>query len=271
MLLLFRTEVNDMAHTSGITRSFRPYTDALRRGVGVWLTEKGKPIFQAQQNLLVELLPSVVGDVAVQVSVGTPVNMLLGAKMPQQWQLSREAGGHVQADPCYLPFARRSLDLLLLHHSLDFEDDPHQVLHRAVDALAAGGTLIVLGFHPFSLFALGRLQQWQRPVPWQGRFLRPQKVAEWLRVLNCDVEHISSACYGGPKHIAQGVWQRLGERYWPKHGAFCLLVARKRTAMMRPLPNKATKAGVAPTMVGVSLARTAKANCDKVAKSEWHE
>lgn len=260
-----------MAHTGGFTRSFRPYTDALRRSVGEWLTEKGKPILQAQQNILAELLPRVVGDNAVQVSVGAPVNMLVGAKMPQQWWLSRQAGGHVQADPCYLPFARRSLDLLVLHHSLDFENNPHQVLHRAVEALAAGGTLIVVGFHPFSLFALGRLQQWQQPVPWQGRFLRPNKVAEWLHVLNCDVEQLHSACYGGPRQFADGMWQRLGERYWPKHGAFYLLVARKRTAMMRPLPNKAAKVEATPTMVGVGLARTAKTNCNNASKSEWHE
>lgn len=258
-----------MAKPQGFVRSFRPYTDTLRSGVSTWLQEKGKPILQAQQRIMAQTLPSIVGDAALQVSVGTPIDLLKPANMPLQWLLSREQGGHVQADPCYLPFMRRSLDLVVLHHSLDFEDDPHKVLHGAVSALTAGGTLIVIGFHPLSLYGFSRWAKiWRQPIPWQGRFIRPKKVAEWLWVLNCEVERVESACYGGPNYIDQGIWHGLGERFWPKHGAFYLLVARKQTALMRPLPDNAAKATATPSMVGIGLACTAEQNSHNASKSE---
>lgn len=253
-----------MKSTQSFNSAAHRYTDALRQSVSEWLQGKGKLTLLAQQKILAQQLPKIVGDAALQVSVGQPIKLLQGAKMQQQWVVSRAPGGDAQVDPCYLPFSNRSLDLILLHHSLDFENDPHQVLHRAVSALTAGGTLIVIGFNPFSLCGVARFWKARsEPAPWQGRFIRSRKVAEWLQVLNCEVTYKESACYAGPNTLGTGLWQQLGARFWPQYGAFYVLVARKRTAMIRPLRDNTKQGEAAPNMIGVSLARTASTTQQK--------
>jgi len=92
-----------------------------------------------------------------------------------------------------LPLESDSIDVLIAHHSLEFEEDPHQALREMQRVLAPQGHLIIVGFNRYSLFGIasyvkGRLRQsgWQHHEP-----VNPHRAADWLSLLGCEVQACS--------------------------------------------------------------------------------
>lgn len=229
-----------------------------------WLdSELGQALLAEEQSLLAEVLPRLTGTRALQVSVGSGRNLLDSSTIPLRWLAARQQSDHVSlcAKPSALPLAKRSLDLLLLHHCLDFEDNPHEALREAVQSLQPGGSLVVVGFQPLGLWGLARLFRLASgAIPWVGRFLRPHRVTDWLQVLACEVEGYESRFHNLPLASDRGRrrmrWlAAIGERLWPQHGAFYILVARKRAVMMRPQRSRFAMPGQVPNVIPVSMAR----------------
>ena len=227
-----------------------------------WLeTEQGRAVLESQRGVLGEVLHRVPGQRAAQIGLGEQPRLLDDCGMPCRWYLGRRAerGNDAVALPAALPLGKRSLDLVLLHHSLDFEDHPHKVLREAVSALQPGGWLVVIGFNPFSLWGFTRLFRLASgQVPWSARFLRPIRLSDWLNLLSCQVEGLESGFFAPPgKRGARGElrWlEQLGQRFWHQRGAFYVLVARKRAVIMRPLKPKLGLREQQPRQVAVPIA-----------------
>ena len=62
----------------------------------------------------------------------------------------------VNGMPELLPFAADSLDVLMLLHTLEFCQNPHQVLREADRTLIPEGHVVILGFNPWGLWAVWR-------------------------------------------------------------------------------------------------------------------
>lgn len=233
-----------------------------------WLeTPAGETLLAAERAVLEDVLPRLPGLRAVQYAVGRPLGLLDSSVMPLRWTLGQHAGVDMQALPAQLPVQRQCLDLVLLHHSLDFENDPHLLLGEAARVLQPGGALVIVGFQPLSLWGLSRLfRLGSGKVPWIGRFIRPQRVSDWLHVLACEVEGFESSLYSWPWHgsmRSRRRWlERLGGRFWSQHGAFYVLVARKRAAMVRPLRSRFSLPHTAPNVIPVSMARWRRSEQD---------
>jgi SAM-dependent methyltransferase len=208
-----------------------------------WLdSPQGRALLHAERQVLGEVLPRVPGQRAVQLGLGQQPDLLASCRLADRWRLGRreQAGNAAVGLPAALPLAKRSLDLAVLHHSLDFEDYPHKVLRETVSALQPGGWLVVVGFNPFSLWGLTRLFRLASgEMPWSARFLRPMRLSDWLNVLSCQVEGLESGYFAPPgRRAARGGFdwlEQLGARLWQQRGAFYVLVARKRAVIMRPL------------------------------------
>ena len=236
-----------------------PDTD---RAFAEWLVgEVGQAMLADQQALLEDILVRMVGYHALQCSVGEAQPLLEGCRIRRRHYLTRSAGAGatLQADPASLPMANHSLDLVLLHHSLDFEDNPHEVLREATRALIPGGTLVVVGFNPFSLWGLARLMRLgSGRLPWLARFLPALRVHDWFGVLGLELEGYESAHYSLPLAESgrrRSAWlARLGARLWPRRGAFYILVARKRAAMIRPQRPRFALPERSPQVIPVPLA-----------------
>lgn len=85
-----------------------------------------------------------------------------------------------------LPIETDSVDVVVLLHSLDTSEDPHQVLREARRVLTPHGHLVLLGFNPVGVLGLlRRLPGLRRPLRWQA--LQPvsaHKVQDWLSLLD---------------------------------------------------------------------------------------
>lgn len=131
---------------------------------------------------------------------------------------------------------------MILAHTLDFADDPRQVLREVSRVLSPEGHVVILGFNPLSLWGVRRLLAARpRPVPWSANFLRLARIRDWLALLDFELTH-GSMLYYRPPLQGESMMDRLyflekaGDRWWPMMAAVYLVVAKKRVLGMTPLP-----------------------------------
>lgn len=89
-----------------------------------------------------------------------------------------------------LPLESDSIDAVIAHHTLDFTDDPHQVLREIQRVLTPQGQLLVIGFNPHSLLGIShtlrgisRKSMWHRHTP-----VSENRLTDWLHLLGCEVQ-----------------------------------------------------------------------------------
>ena len=147
----------------------------------------------------------------------------------------REAS--INADALQLPIASDTMKLVVLWHTLDFCDNPHQALREADRVLMEDGQLIVIGFNPVSAFGLRHLLTgWRRKSPWYGRFYSRWRLKDWLSVLDYGIMH-SEASFIRPPINSERLLRRLKglERLQPWFGGLggiYIVQARKQTIPM---------------------------------------
>lgn len=240
---------------------FRRLPPNFREHLGAWFDgPAGARLLAAETAVLDQVTPCIFGYHAVQVCAVRPVSLLGESRILRRVLLgpADTPGVDIAGDPGRLPFASDSIDLLVLHHALDFEDDPHTVLREAARAVIPGGALVVVGFNPWSLFGFLRLFHFGAlDAPWFARCISPYRVSDWLRVLDFRVDGLESGYYlppvAGEKSERRLAWlEYLGARWWPQRGMFYVLVARKSVAPLTPVRRRERE--VRPVSVGVPVA-----------------
>lgn len=93
----------------------------------------------------------------------------------------------VRADATALPVATESIDMLVLPHVLEFEDNPHQVLNEAARVLKPEGQMIVLGLNPWSPKSLAKQLMFRRDFGLKNR-IGCYRLMDWLAILKFESE-----------------------------------------------------------------------------------
>lgn len=146
---------------------------------------------------------------------------------------------NLSADVLNLPIANDVMKIVVLPHTLDFSDDPYQVLREVDRVLTADGHMVIIGFSPWSQFGLRRsIIRWRRSVPWNGSFYSRSRVTDWLSVLNYRV-HDSQAFFLRPPLQSAKILERMkllekNQRWLGLLGGLYLLHVRKQTLPMTP-------------------------------------
>lgn len=143
-----------------------------------------------------------------------------------------------------LPLRSDSVDVVVLNHLLEHIADPHEVLREAYRILIPEGHMVITGFNPISCWGgWHALQKWQKKVPQQGKMLSPNRVKDWLKLLNVQIIGGRNFCFRPPV-AHEGTYQKLafleqwGERWWPYWGGAYTLVAVKRVIPLTPVRAK---------------------------------
>lgn len=204
-----------------------------------WLeTTQGQYVLGWEQDRLDLVLADIFGFNAVQ--IGFPqVDYLRANRMPFHLYCNEQGPVGVRGDPHYLPFATNSVDLVVLPHVLEFDANPHQILREVDRILVPEGSVVVVGFNPYSLWGLRRLLAGKRgDAPWQGRYLSIPRLRDWFALLGFETRTASFGCYVPP--VCNERWLRrchfmdfLGGWLWPVTGAVYILRAIKRQPGMR--------------------------------------
>ncbi len=220
----------------------------LRRRLCDWFDQPlGRSLQAIESHRLREVWPHLYGTTALQLGWLGTRDFLDGCVAPTRIILDLPGTGVnpppavVLGQPELLPFDTRSVDLVLLPHTLEFCRDPHLVLREVQRILTPEGYAVIFGFNPFSLWGFRRMfARKSGRAPWCGRFLQLARVKDWLKLLDLELTR-GSMLYYRPPLQNEGVMDRLyfldkiGDRWWPMAAAVYLLVARKRVAGMIPL------------------------------------
>ena len=178
-----------------------------------WLeTDAGIALLDSQKLLLESELTTIFGYHAGQYSVLPHTNMLETSPVRRQFTLTQQVldeapATQLVADPYFWPVAPGSLDLVLLHHTLDVVHSPHRLLSEAANTIIPNGKLIIIGFNPFSL--AGTLR-WVIPSHRRAMseisYISPMRMRDWLKLLNFHIERVH---FGGYLYPASSMMKGL--------------------------------------------------------------
>jgi SAM-dependent methyltransferase len=98
-----------------------------------------------------------------------------------------------------LPIANESQDVVILHHLLEFVENPHRVLREVERVIVPHGKVIICGINPYSLLAVrGFLGRLKRSPVWQNHSLTTSRIQDWLSLLGFDVNSVEYAFHRFP-------------------------------------------------------------------------
>ncbi|MGB3622935.1 MAG: methyltransferase domain-containing protein [Ketobacter sp.] len=255
-----------------LPRLFKPFQQIhgsfVHQLLNKWFkSELGKEILQQEKALLERLLPSMFGYNLVQTGFGEPHwlaesstihNKIYLCEQPQYSGYYRCVCSHLDE----LALATESVDVAILHHSLDFASAPHRVLREMSRVVIPGGKIVIVGFNPWSLWGVFRFVQMHSiRMPWSGNFISAYRLSDWLKLLDFHVEGYESTAYGLPtandrtRKLFNWI-SYLGQRVWRQRGGVYVLVATKQVSTLTPI--KPRFSSVTDSLVHIPIAGIAK-------------
>ena len=192
-------------------------------------------------------------------------NYLSSARVKNKVLITRNANSSLKnksllAKASALPIATDSVDIVVLPHTLEISDRPHEVLREVERVLIAEGRIVIMGFNPWSLVGMRRLLSWRSlQFPWCSQFISLPRVTDWLTLLGFEVEecrrHFFIVPFQSRAMMSQHKWvESVGKKIWPFFSGAYILVAKKRVSTITPIrPRWGAHSLVASDAVEVSV------------------
>ena len=232
-------------------RSVREYFDTRHRvptlsvsqpAIENWFeTDYGQYLLHHEQRALTHLMPSSGAHRMLYLGVTSQRQLPEAFNHLHNFSLGVSAK-HVGDSPAVadydaLPLPSETIDTVLLHHALEFSENPHEVLKETTRVLKPTGHMALVVLNPISLFGLTK---WSARLLssqgiWRYHSLRQGRILDWLRLLNCQPIKISSGCFSWPmqwprEDDREMLMDRLGQKYRLPCGAYYIVIARKYVA-----------------------------------------
>lgn len=233
-----------------------PDSDMMQMLIGRWFqTGQGKKVWEFEQEKLAPIISRLFGYHILQIGCHEEYSLLdespVGHKImfAPSW---RPGVRQAVADNEELPLGNDSMDVVLLHHALDFTEDHHRLLREVTRVLRPGGHLLIVGFNPYSYWGLWRLFKRRIHMPWRGRFISRGRLTDWLQLLDLQISKVDYSLHFPPlkfqrmlKHANR--FEKLGSRLGSPLGGAYIVLCVKQAATITPilprwrsLPTRAT-------------------------------
>ncbi len=216
------------------------------------LSKKGAGVLEVEREAVAELMPPIHGYHFLQLSA-LDVQFFESTQLQHNFFCAQHASiiqtapedqqPQAVVDYRHLPFRDNTIDSILLHHVLDFTDNPHQCLREAARVLVPNGYLILVGFNPWSLMGGWRRVRRSKQPPWGGNHISPGRLHDWLALLGFRSEREWHGLFTQPLlppdyHGLVGGFDRLLRWTGLPFGGVYIMVARKLVAGMTPIRPK---------------------------------
>ncbi len=234
--------------------------------MAVWFgTALGRELLAQEKTGLDSTLQDLFGYHLLQIGVDPALDVSSGSRITHRMSVTHDGRrattlSTLVADYRQLPLPAESVDLVVLHHALDFSSTPHQLLREAQRVLIPRGYLVIVGFNPWSGFGLTRwvARLFSRHVLWRQQPLRVGRLLDWLQLLDLEPDEVQRGFFRPPlQHpgaLRRLQWlDRWGKTLRLPGGAFYQVVACKEVGGAVPVkprwenaPNRLPGLGAQP-------------------------
>ena len=208
-----------------------------------WLqTPLGEALLQREVRVVEEALDGIFGEQCLQLGMWGDSRTFVRFTRTQQCSViaeSAEGGPSAVGELHRLPVESDSIDAILLPHTLDFSDRPHEILREVDRVLRADGHIVILGFKPAGLWGLRRLIPGAGMPPGADHLISDRRMRDWLKLLDMRVLGSLRYFFRWPlprrKVSTSQKWEQRGQTLWPELAACYMLTAQKRVSTMTPI------------------------------------
>jgi len=222
--------------------------------LAAWFDEGfGQKLYQSQKACCQQSLSQLFGYRLAQIGISPRHSLLANLQPSHKFILSRaHDDASCQCEFDALPLPSDTIDIVLLHHVLDFSSHPHRALIEAARLVTAGGHIVIIGFNPFSLFGLYKWPGviWPGKAVWRHNSLRKGRVIDWLQLLGFQVSYRPLNC-DKRKGDQLSQWQRKLSGQDLSRGAFYMIVAQKMVTPLKPIKPRYWSPLKAGSLVGL--------------------
>jgi len=208
-----------------------------------WLkTPLGEALLQQEIRVVEEALDGIFGEQCLQLGMWGDNRTFVRFTRTQRCSViaeTAEGAPDAVGEMHKLPVESDSIDAVLLPHTLDFSDRPHEILREVDRVLRADGHIVILGFKPTGLWGLRRLIPGAGMPPGADHLISERRMRDWLKLLDMRVRGSISYFFRWPlprkKIISSQKWEQRGQVLWPELAACYMLTAQKRVSRLIPL------------------------------------
>ena len=208
-----------------------------------WLqTPLGEALLQQEARVVEEALDGIFGEECLQLGLWGENRAFMRFSRTQRCALISE---NALGKPCAvaafhkLPVASDSIDAVLLPHTLDYSERPHEILREVDRVLRANGHIVILGFKPAGLWGLRRLIPGAGMPPGADHLISERRLRDWLKLLDMRIQGNLRYFFRWPlprrRVRTSQKWEQRGQALWPELAACYMLTAQKRVSAMTPV------------------------------------
>jgi SAM-dependent methyltransferase len=209
-----------------------------------WLqTPLGEALLRQEAREVEEAFDGIFGEQCLQLGMWGEERTFLRFARTQRCALIAEANGARKPSAIgnlhRLPVQDDSVDSVLLPHTLDYSDRPHEILREADRVLTSHGQMIILGFKPGGLWGIRRLVPGAGLPPDTEQLIAEKRLRDWLKLLDFTIQGVTRYFFRWPlpglKSGPSPAWESRGRRWWPEMAACYMLTAQKRVSTLTPV------------------------------------
>jgi SAM-dependent methyltransferase len=212
-----------------------------------WLSQHflGQHLLKTEGQLLGQLLDRHYGKHVALIGVPNQYELLKVTHVPVHTLVSPLTPhgplcGFIEGEFQELPLLTGSMDLVILPHSLEFIDNPRQLLSEACRIIKPEGLIVICGFNPYSLWGLKRFFKKHPSNHWHGNSIRPTLVKNWLDLADFAMEKHLSALFAPPVYHQKlydklQFLEKVGNICFPQMGGIYIIISRAKVIPLTPI------------------------------------
>ena len=191
--------------------------------LGQWFkTPLGAAMLQAEERLIMRRLEHCFGDRLLQMSINDELDICVGNRLQHAFTLSPSVAPKRAQASCNfeaLALPEDSIDVVVLHHVLEFCADPHQVLREVKRVLIPNGKLFVISINPYSpLAARFSLASMAGKKHFSRQSIGSHRLHDWLELLEMPTLGSQSGFHQLPINSEEFLnWQSRFASFAQKH------------------------------------------------------
>ena len=224
-----------------------------------WLQTEplGQYILAKEQAFYRKACQDIFGRYSLQIGLNE-IPLLGESRISSAIMLGQNKPANLIARADAIPCDWRSIDLVVLPHTLELTENPHQVLSEVQRVLVPEGKVIITGFNPASLFGLRK--QCACAIAPRAQMVGLWRLKDWLKLLGFEISSGQFMVYVPAVRQAKSLnsfqfMEKAGNRWWPQLAAVYALVATKQVYNVTPITPTWKQRSLRPSLTEIKTSR----------------